>query len=101
MAEYWELVKERVLDEQTFVKLTMKGKVHGQDVPWRQITVRPVLIKNHRRLQFSYFDARRDITKNYQGSEAAEKLSEVLAIPFSSIRVQSTNDELQLQVTEK
>ena len=101
MAEYQEMVKERVLDEQTFVKLTMKGKVHGQDVPWRQITVRPVLIKDQRHLQFSYFDAKRDITKNYQGSEAAEKLSEILAIPFSSIRIQSTNDELQLQVTKK
>lgn len=99
--DYRETVRDLVLDESTFVDLTMKGPVRGGAVPWRRVHVRPVLIKNERSLQFTRFDARQDITKNYHGAEAAEQLSEILAIPFSSIRVRSTTGDLQIQVTKK
>src|SRR5216684_9163863 len=99
--DYKETIKQLVLDEDTFLRMTLKGAVRGQEVPWRRVVVRPVLIKKARHLQFSYFDARQDITKNYRDDEAIEKLHEVLALPFSSISVQTTIEDVQVQVTKE
>lgn len=99
--DYRQTVRALALDEQTFVRLTLKGKLRGGESPWRMIVVRPVLVKGRRQLQFSYFDERRDITKNYYGPQAAERLDEALAIPFSTIHLQSTAEDVVVQVTKK
>src|SRR5215211_7758561 len=98
---YKALVTEKVLDEETFVRLTMKGIVRGAVVPWQKIVIRPVEARGKRQLQFSYFDSRQDTSKNYYGAEAIAKLDEALAIPFSSIVVQTTAEDLQIQLTKK
>ena len=100
-SNYKELIKKQVLDEGTFVRMTLKGQLRGQELQWRRVIVRPVLIKQARHLQFSYFDEKQDITKNYQGREALEKLDEVLTLPFSSITVQSTLEDIHVQVTRE
>ncbi len=99
--EYKEQIKRIALNEQTFVRLTMKGKMRDDVLPWRQVIVRPVLIKNERYLQFSYFTEKQDITKNYRDSEADEKLDDLLALPFSAIHAQSTAENLVVQITKK
>ena len=102
MAEtYKEQIKRIALDEQTFVRLTVKGQSRYASIPWRQIIVRPVLIKNERYLQFSYFNQKQDITRNYRGSEAREKLDEILDLPFDAISVQSTTEDVRVQITNK
>lgn len=100
-SDYREFIKKRVLDEETFVRLTLKGQLHGKELQWRKVVVRPVLIKQTRHLQFSYFDIKQDITKNYQGNEALEKLDDLLTLPFSSITVQSTREDVHIQVTRE
>jgi len=100
-SDYKESIKKLVLDEETFLRMTLKGKIRGQEIPWRRVVVRPVLLKQARRLQFSYFDARQDITKNYQGNEAMVKLVELLALPFSSIVVQTTREDIHIQVNNE
>jgi hypothetical protein len=85
VVEYKEQVKRLALDEQIFVRLTMKGQSQDAGTSWRQVIVRPVLIKNERYLQFSYLSQKQDITKNYRGAEASLKLDEVLALPFNSL----------------
>src|SRR5436305_6261493 len=97
-SNYKELIKRQVLDEEAFVHMTLKGRLCGQEIQWRRVVVRPVLIKQARHLQFSYFDANQDITKNYQGKEALEKLDEVLTLPFSSITVQTTLEDIHVQI---
>src|SRR5690348_6894134 len=99
--EYKEQVKRLVLDEQSFVRLTVKGLSQDADVLWRQVIVRPVLIKHERYLQFSYFSQKQDITKNYRGSDAVQKLDELLALPYSSVLVQATIEDLRVQITPK
>ena len=99
--EYKEQIKHIALDEHTFIRLTMKGKVREGILPWRQVIVRPVLIKNEHHLQFSYFTEKQDITKNYRDSEAQEKLENLLALPFTTIHVQSTAEDLVIQITKK
>src|SRR6266699_6495778 len=101
VVEYKEQVKRLVLDEQIFVRLTLKGQSQDAGMSWRQIIVRPVLIKNERFLQFSYFNQKQDITKNYRGSEASQKLDEILALPFNSIILRSTTEDLRVQITNK
>jgi SAM-dependent methyltransferase len=100
-SDYRDVIKKRVLDEEAFVRLTLKGQLHGKELQWRKVVVRPVLIKQTRHLQFSYFDTKQDITKNYLGNEALEKLDELLALPFSSITVQSTREDVHVQVTRE
>jgi SAM-dependent methyltransferase len=101
VVEYKEQVKRLVLDEQVFVRFTMKSRSQDSGTSWRQVIVRPVLIKNERYLQFSYFSQKQDITKNYRGSEASQKLDEILALPFNTIVVQSTMEDLRVQITPK
>lgn len=98
---YIDILRNAVLDEENFIKLTMRGKVRGPSVPWRQIVIRPVLVKQQRHLQFSLFDATQDTTKNYRGSEAQAKLEEIITIPFSSINLQTRTEHLHIQLTKK
>lgn len=100
-SEYKEQIKHIVLDEDGFVRLIMRGQLPNQALPWRQVIVRPVLIKNERHLQFSYFTEKQDITRNYRGAEAREKLDELLALPFSSIAARSKTGDVRVQLTKK
>ena len=99
--DYKQQIELLVQDEQTFVRLTLKGQIRDQLLPWRQVIVRPVQIKNERYLQFSYFTQKQDITKNYRASEAREKLAELLALPFHTIIAQSTAETLRVQFPKK
>ncbi|HET9999482.1 MAG TPA: SAM-dependent methyltransferase [Ktedonobacteraceae bacterium] len=99
--DYKEQIKRIVLDEEQFVRLTMKGQIREPILPWRQVIVRPVRIKNERYLQFSYFTQKQDITKNYRNGEAGAKLDELLALPFHSIAAQSLSETLHVQFTKK
>lgn len=99
--DYKEQIELLVLNEQTFVRLTMKGQIRDQLLPWRQVIVRPVQIKNERYLQFSYFTQKQDITRNYRDDEAREKLEELLALPFHAITAQSTAQTIRVQFTKK
>ncbi len=96
--DYREQVKRLVLDEASFVRLTAKGKIREGVLPWRQVIVRPILLKGEHYLQFSYFTERQDTTRNYQGAEVGTKLDELLALPFNSIRVQATGEEVVVQI---
>jgi SAM-dependent methyltransferase len=99
--DYKTLVTQAVLENEGFARLTLKGVVRGPAAPWQRIVVRPIELRGRRQLQFSYFDAKHDISKNYYGAEAAARLDEALAIPFSSIVVQTAAEDLQIQLTKK
>ena len=47
----------------------------GHDSPWVRVVVRPVELRGSRHLQFSYFDAKKDTTKNFPVAEAAAWLA--------------------------
>ncbi|MGH2355082.1 MAG: class I SAM-dependent methyltransferase [Chloroflexota bacterium] len=94
-------IRDLVLDEPTFVRLTLNGRLHGEDGAWRRIVVRPVQLQGQRHLQFSYFDAKRDITKNYAGRAAEAQLATVLSLPCRSLSVQSKAQTLNVQITKR
>lgn len=99
LQDYTTHIKKLVQDDQTFVRLVLKTPLPGTSNPWRQVTVRPVLLKGSRHLQFSYLSQKQDLTRNYRGSEAESRLEEALALPFASIAVQSTSGQRLFQVT--
>jgi SAM-dependent methyltransferase len=69
-------------------------------VPWVKVVVRPVELKGQVNLQFSYFDEKKDITKNYL-EEAASKVDELLALPFRNIFVENSAGNVQVNFTKK
>jgi SAM-dependent methyltransferase len=98
--DYRHMLTQAVLDEDTFVQMTCKGSI-GPGMPWRLVRVRPVLIRGTRHWQFSHFDARQDHTRNYTEADVSARLNEVLALPFSSIQLETTLETINVQITRK
>lgn len=99
--EYQSLVKNALLDETTFVKATFSGRRRGYELPWRRVTVRPVLIKGDRFLQVSHLDEKQDYTRNVLGDEATAEIDALLLLPFSQIHIVTTEGEVQVQISRK
>ena len=98
---YRELIKDGILNEATFVQVVFGGRRRGHTVPWNRVVIRPVLIRDKRRAQFSYFAATKDTTKNYARDEVGDKVDELLALPFKSISLQTIEHDIQVQITNK
>ncbi|MEO8972498.1 MAG: SAM-dependent methyltransferase [Ktedonobacteraceae bacterium] len=111
--DYKQLIRESVFDghaeavpslplnNEDFIKATFSGQHRDRTVPWIKVIVRPVLVQGKKHVQFSYFDAKKDITKNYQGDEAAEMLEQLLAFEFKNVHVQTTQNMLDITITQK
>lgn len=98
--DHKQLIRERILDSDTFIRAVFSGEQKGASVPWVKVTVRPVELKGQVHWQFSYFDEKKDTTKNYL-EEAASKVDELLALPFRNIFVESSAGNLQVNFTKK
>lgn len=94
-------LKSAILSPQTFIRAEFKGKRKGHHPRWEKVAVRPIELKGEYHLQFSYFDGRHDISKNFRGDETSARVDELLADPFSSIVVDTTTKKLRAQITKK
>ncbi|GIK66625.1 MAG: methyltransferase [Chloroflexota bacterium] len=101
MEDYRDIIRENILNEAIFIRATFSGHQTGAASRWQKIVIRPVELKNLRHLQFSYFDDKRDITKNYAGEEAIVTLDEVLTLPFRNFTIQTTNGDVQINLSKK
>ncbi len=111
--DYKQQIRDAILDNDDFIKATFSGRRRSQadeqadeqagspSNPWKRVTVRPVLLRDQKHLQFSYFDAKKDITKNYRGGEAAEQLEELLAVEFKHTHVQTASSTLDITLSSK
>ena len=99
--DYRILTKTHILNFDTLVQATFKGQRKGSLTPWRQVNLRPVLLQGQRHLQISYLDETQDITKNYPVTDAAPQLDQLLALPFNSITVETTQVGFHIQFTKK
>ncbi len=99
--DHKKLVQERILANESFVRAVFSGQQKGSSLQWAKVVVRPVEIKSVRNLQFSYFDAKKDITSNYLPEESAAPLDELLALPFRNIFVENTTGNLQVNISKK
>ena len=99
-SDYKQLVRERILQRDSLIRAQFSGKQKGSSLPWVKVTVRPVELKGQVHWQFSYFDEKKDITKNYL-DEAAAKVDELLALPFRNIFVESSAGNVQVNISKK
>lgn len=98
--DYRELIKDAVLKENGFIKLVLSSKKNDL-IPWIRVVVRPVEIKGRRKQQFSYYDPKKVIVKNYYGDELIEMLDEVISMPFNQITLMTTSSDTNIRITGK
>jgi SAM-dependent methyltransferase len=98
---YTQLVKNAILDPDVFVRGVFSGRRRGHAVQWKKVVLRPVLVRGKRHLQFSYFDDAQDITKNYAEPEAEAHLDTLLRDAFKQIAVQTTQQDIQVRISNK
>ena len=100
-SDFRKMLRAAVLEDATFLRLTMSGRRQGSDLQWHKAVVRPVLIQGQPRMQFSWFDGRKDITENCADSDLEQKLEEALALPFRQFHLQATSGDLYVRVSRK
>jgi hypothetical protein len=69
--------------------------------PWMRVTIRPVEIQGGRHLQVSYFDGRKDVTKNFRGPDITVPLDQLLDAGFAGIHAATANEAIDLRTTKK
>ena len=99
-SDYKSLVRERVLQSASLVRAVFSGGQKGSSLPWVKVVIRPVELKGQIHLQFSYFDEKKDTTKNYL-EEAVAKVDELLALPFRNIFIESSAGNVQVNISKK
>src|ERR1051326_3280931 len=98
--DYKELIRERILASESLIRATFSGEQKGSSLPWVKVVIRPVELKGQVHLQFSYFDEKKDITKNYF-EEAEAKINELLVLPFRNIFIESNAGNVQVNISKK
>ena len=98
--DYKQQIREKILDREALIRAVFSGEQKGASLPWTKVIVRPVELKGELHLQFSYFDEKKDITKNHL-EDAAAKVDELLALPFRNVFVESHNGNLQVNISKK
>ncbi|MBK9602704.1 MAG: SAM-dependent methyltransferase [Anaerolineales bacterium] len=101
MDDFKQLIRERILARETFVRATFSGGQKGFSIQWEKVIVRPVEIQGEVQLQFSYFDEKKDTTQNYPFKQAKARVDELLALPFRNIFVESNAGNVQVNVSKK
>ena len=99
-SDYKQLVRDRILAHTSLIRAVFTGGQKGLSLPWVKVVVRPVELKGQIHLQFSYFDEKKDITKNYL-DEAAAKVDELLELPFRNIFIESSAGNVQVNISKK
>ena len=99
--DYKGMIKEAVSCEETFLRLTMSGKIQGESNPWIKAVIRPVELRGQKNYQFIYYDRKKSITKNCSGLELPERLEELLSTPFRLIHLQTTDSDLHMRITKR
>jgi SAM-dependent methyltransferase len=85
-----------------FRRATFGGPARGENPCfWQRVIIRPVEIRGRRCLQFSYFDAKKHIAKNFDMDEGPSRLAEVLDAGFARVHLTTSAEETDIQTTKK
>ncbi|MBL8795596.1 MAG: SAM-dependent methyltransferase [Planctomycetia bacterium] len=78
------------------------GPARGATAPrWQRVVVRPVELRGERRLQFSHFDGRQDITRNCDPAESLAALEEILAVGFANVHLTTHAEDIDIRTSKK
>ena len=96
-----QLVSETVRSPD-FRRATFGGSVRGQAASrWVRVVLRPVELRGRRYVQFSYFDRKKHISKNFADSEIDVPLNELLDLGFAGIHLSTGSEEIDIRTTKK
>ena len=85
-----------------FRRAVFAGVVRGEGpCPWVRVAIRAIELRGQRYLQFSYFDARKNITKNHRGHEVGAKISEIVDFGFAGVYLATRTEEIDIRTTRK
>lgn len=98
-AQTRQLLREALEDEAGFVRAELRLRENERG--WKRVVLRPVTLKGARHIQFSYFSARQDVSKNHRLPAALEALDEALELPLASAQIERGGERLQVQVSRK
>lgn len=88
--------------EPDFRRATFGGAVRNAgSTPWLRVVIRPIELRGERWLQCSYFDKKKDTTKNFRAAESAALLDEVIAIGFANVHLSTRIEELDIRTSKK
>jgi len=93
---FLELLRAAIA-EGTLAKLTLGGPC-GTDATLQNAFVRPVTLRDGRRLQFVYRHATRDVTKNLKPDEALLRIMELLGHDFRTAHLFTTKLSAELEI---
>jgi SAM-dependent methyltransferase len=94
------LVADSILGP-TFRRATFGGAARGRPTQWIRVLIRPVELQGERWLQFSYFDPKKDITRNFRLEEALTPLEELIEIAFAGIHITTAAEEIDVRNTKR
>jgi len=95
------VVTDTITDAVHFTGGVFSGRRRGYQVPWDRVVLRPVQIKNHRHVQFTYERPGRSVTRNFAGTQLAGEVDRLLALPYSHITLQTTERRVDVRITRK
>lgn len=85
-----------------FRRATFAGAVRGDAAtPWVRVVLRPLELRGERSIQFSYFDAKKNITKNYPPPELDGPLAQLLDVGFAGVHLTTRTEEIDIRTTKK
>jgi SAM-dependent methyltransferase len=85
-----------------FRRATFGGAQRGAaPSPWVRVVIRPVRLRGGDYRQFSYFDAKKHVTKNARGREVGRRLREVVEAGFAGVHLSTGTDEIDVRTTRR
>ena len=99
--DYKSEIQSLVLQDETFIKLTMSGHQHGTQCKWSKTSIRQIPIKGVMQYQFTYWDGKQSIIKNYKPEDAVTSFTQVLDLPFKQYHLQMTTGDILVQLSKK
>ncbi|MCU0702799.1 MAG: SAM-dependent methyltransferase [Fimbriiglobus sp.] len=69
--------------------------------PWVKVAIRSIPLRGVPHLQFSYFDERKNVTRNIPLTDASPALDELIAWAFGNIHITTAAEEIDLQISKK
>jgi hypothetical protein len=96
-----QLVTDTILAPD-FRRATFGGATRGAArPPWVRVVVRPVECRGERCLQFSYFDAKKDVTKNVSPADVGPRIDELLDAGYAGMHLSTGSEEVDIRTTRK
>jgi hypothetical protein len=96
-----QLLTDAILGTE-FRRATFGGTARrGKHCPWVRVLIRPVELRGHEHVQFAYFDAKKNVTRNFRGPALASALNELLNVGFSRVHLSTRTEEVDVRTTKK